>query len=982
MFGESNVGLLFKITAEDKASEVISKLSKNVQSETSAIGTKGSSELDKLTGSSGRLGGAFTALANPAALAATAVVAVGAAGITAALGLFNLAKSASDFGSEINDASEKTGLSAKSISSLKFAADQSGSSLGEISISVAKFSRLIGEAAQGSEEATATLIRFGIDPKKAVDDLDGALSTVIKTIYELPPGVQQATAAHEAFGRSGSDLIPVINATKGDFAAFTKEAEKLGVVLSQEDAKAADEFGDTLDTLKAQAAGAAFQFAKEFMPQIVKAMREVSRILIDNKETVKTWGEATGTIITAATRVIRGLENAWLLARAAAQLYATGSFTPPAQFLQPPERVVDPLAGISIDNNKPSPFTTDLDAGEEAAKAAKKLADEREKSRKEEAKAQIDFNQAIAEGERQKFEQAQERLIESLKTRGITQEEFNSQFLDSESKFILFQLGLIEHEKQIERGGLKNKTAIAANREQEKNEKAELVIASDARIKKAQDLIVEVAKKEEEETKKVSEKRLTIAEDEVNRQLELNRAGNLKKLAEIAKFNSETKQFAENRVRDELKIAREAIEAEIELKKRLLANPDLTGEKRIEINRQIEILDLALQTQKINGAIAVKEAIEEDTKAAVEAAAAFNQLLDAVTDANLRLNASRDRQKRASLEGTLENSSGKGRLKAIEDLRLFDIKQSDERLDREIKALEKSEAAEKANAEKSIVNKEKAAAAKYEIELKYIALTEEARVNAGTENIGINRNANLAASSATAGEAAGFLGESILTDLDEAGNRVTKLSGVFTELKDIAGGALSGLAQGIGSMVKNLVLLGNAGGQSFRKLTAELLASVAQQAAVIAVMELAYGFAALTPWGAAIYGSPTLHFKAAALMGSVAAIAGAAGRIAAGNSFQGGAVGSASSKAFGKESISGFGSSSDRMREQREKEERVITEEERNQRNIATAEHNRAQVVRHEHYVTLDRGLIVREVGDNIRNRGDLHGLVIRTAEG
>lgn len=132
----------------------------------------------------------------------------------------------------------------------------------------------------------------------------------------------------------------------------------------------------------------------------------------------------------------------------------------------------------------------------------------------------------------------------------------------------------------------------------------------------------------------------------------------------------------------------------------------------------------------------------------------------------------------------------------------------------------------------------------------------------------------------------GILGESVLTSVDEAGNRVTKLSGAFTELKNIAGDALKSMAQGIGNMVQNFVLLGNTGGQSFRKLVVSVLAGVAAQAAVLAVMELAYGIAALTPWGAAIYGSPALHFKAAALFGAIAVTTGLAGRAVAGDSFK------------------------------------------------------------------------------------------------
>jgi hypothetical protein len=131
-----------------------------------------------------------------------------------------------------------------------------------------------------------------------------------------------------------------------------------------------------------------------------------------------------------------------------------------------------------------------------------------------------------------------------------------------------------------------------------------------------------------------------------------------------------------------------------------------------------------------------------------------------------------------------------------------------------------------------------------------------------------------------------FLGESILTDLDEAGNRVTNFGNVWKEMGNIATEALGSMAQGVGNMVQNLVLLGNTGGQSFKKLAASVLAGVAMQAATLAVMETAYGIAALTPWGAAIYGSPVPHFKAAALFASVALTTGLIGRAVAGDSFR------------------------------------------------------------------------------------------------
>src|SRR6185436_20527513 len=103
---------------------------------------------------------------------------------------------------------------------------------------------------------------------------------------------------------------------------------------------------------------------------------------------------------------------------------------------------------------------------------------------------------------------------------------------------------------------------------------------------------------------------------------------------------------------------------------------------------------------------------------------------------------------------------------------------------------------------------------------------------------------------------------------------------------DIGHQAFEQLAQGMGNLVQQWVLMGSAGPNAMRKLVASVLAGVAAQAAVLAIMELAYGIAALTPWGAATYGPAAFHFKSAALFGSVAVATALAGRAIAGDSFK------------------------------------------------------------------------------------------------
>lgn len=111
---------------------------------------------------------------------------------------------------------------------------------------------------------------------------------------------------------------------------------------------------------------------------------------------------------------------------------------------------------------------------------------------------------------------------------------------------------------------------------------------------------------------------------------------------------------------------------------------------------------------------------------------------------------------------------------------------------------------------------------------------------------------------------------------------VDVLKDAFEEIKLIGEDAFSSLAQGIGNLIQNWVLLGNTAPGATRKMVAAVLAGVAAEAAVQAIFELAKGFAALffNPAEAAA------HFTAAALFGSIAGVAAVAGRGIAGDLFK------------------------------------------------------------------------------------------------
>lgn len=276
-FGKEEAALIFQIKADAKdainalgvTDERVTKLASGFGAATQALGPFGVALGIATAG--------FTALASAAAVTGAAI--------------FDLAQKTADYGSNIKDAADKTGVSTEALSALKVAADQSGSSLEEVANATVKFSKLIGDAALGSKEAIDSLKRLGVEPQQAFDDLDGALERVFQRILDAPSAVEQTKLAIEAFGRSGANIIPVIKSFDGDMTGLIKRAKELGVVFDQEAADAADEFGDSLDDLSLAVKGLGMVIGREVIPDITRAIKNLTEIIKDNHTAFKTWVE-------------------------------------------------------------------------------------------------------------------------------------------------------------------------------------------------------------------------------------------------------------------------------------------------------------------------------------------------------------------------------------------------------------------------------------------------------------------------------------------------------------------------------------------------------------------------------------------------------------------------------------------------------------------------------------------------------------------
>lgn len=241
-----------------------------------------------LTSTAGGLGGTLSSLAGPAAIAGAGLATIAAGALAGTTALFNLTKNAADFGSEIFDATEKTGASAEALSAMKFAAEQSGTSFEKVTASIVKFNILLAESKDGSEKAEATLKKYGI----TATDVDGALTQALKAVAEITDADKQAAAAKELFKDKTAELLPYIRSFGGDLAELTRKTKELGVAIDGDAARAADEFGDQMDTLNAQLGAVAMVIGRELMPVFMELATELSKWLQSNPGEIKFWAGA------------------------------------------------------------------------------------------------------------------------------------------------------------------------------------------------------------------------------------------------------------------------------------------------------------------------------------------------------------------------------------------------------------------------------------------------------------------------------------------------------------------------------------------------------------------------------------------------------------------------------------------------------------------------------------------------------------------
>jgi hypothetical protein len=240
---------------------MVDKVTKPLGALQSKVGKLGSSAFAEF-GRAGQGVSRFTSLIGAAAAAIT----TGAM----AKAVVSFAKTAD----EIGKTSKVLGLSTKSYQELTYAAKIQGVEQEQLDQGVKLFNRSLGEMKmkQGALYTALSKTNPALGRQlRAAKSTDEAFMLMLDSLGKETNAQKRATIAQAAFGKSGQNLIKLLDDGVGGFDALRKEAHLYGAVIDDDAIKAGDDFGDSLDRLKGLARG----FANEGLGKIVEKLGPV-----------------------------------------------------------------------------------------------------------------------------------------------------------------------------------------------------------------------------------------------------------------------------------------------------------------------------------------------------------------------------------------------------------------------------------------------------------------------------------------------------------------------------------------------------------------------------------------------------------------------------------------------------------------------------------------------------------------------------------
>jgi len=205
--------------------------------------------------------------------AASAATAIGVAVGIASAATAKLTKDLLDTADSLAKSSQKLGISVESLDALQHYANLSGVNVEQLSAGLRFLSKNAVDTAANTGDARLAFQALGIsvvDAHGKLKPTEMLLEEVAEKFAGMEDGAGKTAIAMRIFGKSGAELIPLLNGGAEGFKRNREEAEKYGLITTDL-AKKSERFNDSLTLLARQARG----LALDIFPAVVDKLNKL-----------------------------------------------------------------------------------------------------------------------------------------------------------------------------------------------------------------------------------------------------------------------------------------------------------------------------------------------------------------------------------------------------------------------------------------------------------------------------------------------------------------------------------------------------------------------------------------------------------------------------------------------------------------------------------------------------------------------------------
>lgn len=264
---------------------------------------KVSQPLKKIQDNTDKMRNSFNKLRGGLKQASKAFLAVGATVGVVGGAIIRGANQVAQMGDRIDKMSQKIGMSRKAFQEWDYIMSQNGGNVESLQMGFKTLTTQIEGVQKGSKDSVNAFKALGVQVKdsngqfRSADDI---FNDSIRALQKIENPTQKMILANRLFGRSASELRPLLNQEAQAVDDLRKKANDMGLIISDEDVANAVKFKDTMDTFTRFFQAKFATVMMKIMPDLSKALEEIMKIANENKEVFDSIGTAFSFLVTKA----------------------------------------------------------------------------------------------------------------------------------------------------------------------------------------------------------------------------------------------------------------------------------------------------------------------------------------------------------------------------------------------------------------------------------------------------------------------------------------------------------------------------------------------------------------------------------------------------------------------------------------------------------------------------------------------------------